>query len=472
MKRLSICITALAAAIALAGCQKQAPVELPSTYEFELRATAGDPATKTYYEDNMTFKWTEGDKISVLFNNGSDNKFFTLTATTINGASAVFSGSITTGYVLGASDTGDKWALYPASDHSYVGGDYPINFAVPPVLNLSGKALSCNLPMAAISADGATFEFQPAAGSFKFSFTGIKCSKVKFVVQQQVKARRLSGLFPMKKGGYIAYWEPQWEDLGTPGGSLTVIEDVVNGCAEFFIPFAPWDNNFQPIITLTDADTDDLLYTATAKAPFSGDMGSLLARMVVVPDIPVTSVTPWSFPSEYGIDWNSVTNSVAGDAEAGYDALVSMKGTADASNLYIYLEVKKASLISDPSYGHSGHNYFYFGNGTGESTYWPWAAPYIDRFQGWLLYKNGPRYLSYDISGFAQKAVEHNDLYVYEIAFSRASSSFTTLSGSSVTVCMNTDGIYTDASDQWVGSWDAAGFAPARWTDALTVALP
>ena len=50
MKRLSICITALAAAIALAGCQKQAPVELPSTYEFELRATAGDPATKTYYE--------------------------------------------------------------------------------------------------------------------------------------------------------------------------------------------------------------------------------------------------------------------------------------------------------------------------------------------------------------------------------------------------------------------------------------
>ena len=488
MKRLSIILIALAGAMAFAGCQKQDVQEPASTYYFEVGGNALNLETKNYYLDNMTFEWSEGDQISVLFHKGTDDKFFTLTATSIDGASAVFGGNITSGYTIGASDTGIKWALFPAGTHVYNGADYPadadednknpITFNVPRTTDFTQSHFSVNIPMAAKLDAGvdAGFSFTPAAACIKFSFKGIsKSKKVKLTIESQY-THRISGDFPMREGGYCLYWYNQYGSLGSEGCKISYIASVKNKKAEFYIPWAPWDYKFQPIVTLTDADTDGILYSATASKFFASssddDLCPVLTHMIVVPEITASGSATWSFPSAYGIDWANISNEVAGDAEEGFDAIVCMKGTADADNLYIYLEVQKDALISDPSYGHSSHNYFYFGNGTGETTYWPWEAPYLDRFQGWLQYQNAPRYISYDISGYSQKAVEHDGLYIYEIAFSRSSSSFTALGGSSVTVCMNIDGIYTDSAGGWLGTWDATAFAPARWTDALTVDLP
>ncbi len=118
MKRFYIPFLLMAAA-AVAACENKAVVEEPAqgSYVFTLKATSPDLDTKTDYSSIGKFSWSEGDAISVLFHNeAGDNKFFTLTATTINGANADFSGTIDEGYEIGGT-TGLKWALYPAGNH-------------------------------------------------------------------------------------------------------------------------------------------------------------------------------------------------------------------------------------------------------------------------------------------------------------------------------------------------------------------
>ena len=462
-----------AAVIVIASCTQKSAIEEPSFYEYEISAASADLGSKTTYAGDKTFAWTEGDKISVLFHKGTDNKFFTFSTKTVDGATATFAGMVESGYEIGASDTGAKWALYPAGAHKYnVGESKLITFNMPAENDLSGT-VATNIPLSAkIAADASetTFTFYPAAAIIKIRFTGIsKATKVKLLFEEQY-THAVSGDLPMKEGGYVSYWEPAWADLGSSGCKLAITEDVEEGNAEFYIPFAPWDKRFKPSITLVDAATEDVLYSKAAQNFLPSTYEPLLTRMVVLPEIKAGDAKPWSFPSAYGIEWNDVAASADGDTGEGADAIVKMKATADAEYLYIYVEIKKDALYDDASYGHGNHNYFYFGNGTGTDTFWAWDAPYLNRLQGWLKYKNAPRYLTYDYSDYAQSVVEHSGNYCYEIAFKRAGLS--ALAGSSATVCMTVDGVYTDAGGSWLGSWDAIGYAPARWTAPLVVSLP
>ena len=88
MKRIALLF--MAAAV-LAACQKEkenvAEPAAPGTYTYTIEAGHGE--TRTDYDAEGTFTWTAGDQISVLFNNGTQNKFFTLTAAA-PGATAVF----------------------------------------------------------------------------------------------------------------------------------------------------------------------------------------------------------------------------------------------------------------------------------------------------------------------------------------------------------------------------------------------
>ena len=96
-----ICIL-LFTAVAFVACNKVSetiinePVEVPVNNDIPAgyhlvtlsaaQAEAVDEDTKTTYANDKVFSWTSGDEISVLFNDGSTNRFFTF-STTGTGAS-------------------------------------------------------------------------------------------------------------------------------------------------------------------------------------------------------------------------------------------------------------------------------------------------------------------------------------------------------------------------------------------------
>ena len=226
-----------------------------------------------------------------------------------------------------------------------------------------------------------------------------------------------------------------------------------------------------PIVTIYNADNDAKITELTAKST------SILNSKGEVKRITISasgSGTPWEFESAYGISWNSITTSVAGDTGTGYDGIKTMKATADADNLYVYLEVKKDALYDDAGYQYSNQSQLYIGDGSGETAFWAWPTPYTDRFESWMKYKNAPRYINWNAGFVGQKAMEHGDCYYYEIAIAR--SSYSALSGSSCTLCfyINKKYVYKDeaGAEVWAGEDTQIGFAPARWTEGLTVTLP
>ena len=470
MARKSLIILALAA-VAFAGCNKNFQGEVPAeegTYEFTLKASAQDMGTKTLYDGDVTFSWQEGDEISVLFSNGSTTKFFTLTAQSA-GASTTFKGDITTGYTLGNPD-GDKWAIYPADNHTY-NSDGTISFNQPAVVDFTQSGFSAKIPLYAYGDESNTFVFKPMVSVVKFTFTGIKCSTVKFQVTA-TNTHSLSGLFPCQYGsGNALYWYAKYAAEGT--NSLSFIEDVSGGKATFYVPVPAWDTpSFKPIITLTDYDTDDLLYTATAKQGFPEETAESLSSIVICPPIKVWNAIAWTFPSAYGIDWESVTAAADGDSGEDFDAIVRMKATADATNLYIYLEVKKDALYDNAGYHYANCSELYIGSGsaTEGKAFWAWENVYFEKkHEAWLKYNNTPRYYHWDSNITKPTAVEHGDLYYYEIAVTR--SAIPALAGSSAILGIYMTGQWVEG-EAWMGSSDAIGCAPARWEAPLEVALP
>ena len=472
MKRYFFIIMMMAAAV-IASCTKQTPdvnqPELDSaspTYTYTVSANTNE--TKSDYDSDGKFSWSAGDAISVLFHNGEVNKFFTLTLTSGDGEkTASFSGEVEIGYEIGGTD-GNQWALYPAGDHSVRfseedGTKYPLSFNIPAVTDYTKSGFSANMPMYAISEDGTSFNFQHLGAAYKFTFTDIDASKVKFVVENQT-TYRLSGDVKLRNDGGT-YLDQAWAE--GVDKTLTYISSVSDGEATFFVPVRYYASCFLPIITLYNADTDAQIYTKTATNAKGLDKGHVQPISISVTG---AVEVPWSFPSQYDIVWNDVTASVSGDNGEGYDGIVTMKATADASNLYIYLEVKKSALYDNNEYGHANLCQIYFGNDTGESKHWAWDAPYTTKMSGWMKYKNAPRFISYDGITYEQKAVEHLDLYCYEIAVER--SKVIALAGSSATICMEINKLYTDAGGSWLGEETQVGFVPARWAEALTVTLP
>ena len=470
MKRFYIPLLLMAAAV-VAACQNKAAVEEPAqgSYVFTLTASAPDAETKTDYSSTGKFSWSEGDAISVLFHNeAGDNKFFTLTNTSGAGASADFSGTIDEGYEIGGTD-GNKWALYPAGSHSvrFTESDaakYPISFNIPAVTDYTASSFSANIPMYALGSDSNIFEFQHLGAAYKFTFTDIdsSISKVKFVVENQTTYRLSGNVLLRNEGG-------TYLDQGYAEGvdkTFTFTSSVTDGTAVFYVPVRYYAACFQPIITLYNAETDDQISKATAGTAKGLSKGHIQPITISVIG---SEIVPWSFPSAYGIEWNNVTSSVAGDTGEGYDGIVCLKATADADNLYVYFEIKKDAMYDDSSYSYSNNSHLYVGDGTGSTAYWAWSAPYAHSFNSWLKYKNAPRYINWNSGFVGQSNVEHKGNICYEIAIAR--SSYSALSGSSATLCMDANKQYV-VGESWMGEETQIGFAPARWNDALVVSLP
>ena len=197
----ALLVLAAAAAVACVKEQTEAevPVEsVPVGYHM-VTIKAGkvndDPATKTSYDKDKVFSWNSGDAISVLFNNGATNKFFTFT-TSGTGSSATFSGLVEDGYdTEGALTSGTKWALFPASANHVYTSDTAIQFYIPEADN--GNV--CNIPMIAQNA-GSQYEFHHMAGAIKFTFRGLAANQnVKLTFDSRNTNRYTSGLFNILK---------------------------------------------------------------------------------------------------------------------------------------------------------------------------------------------------------------------------------------------------------------------------------
>ena len=415
----------LMATMALASCEKQpavvTPVDENEPYIFSLKATAPDIDTKTDYSATGVFSWSAGDQISVLCNNGTENKYFTLT-TSESGASVTFSGPIDAGYSLGELSSGTKIALYPASDHKYVAADSkPIKFNIPSVIDFTTSHYSANMPLYAEGDANNNFAFQNLACGFKFKFTEVSASKAKLVIQNQ-NTYQLSGDIPIHSGPYLDHG---YADIGSQKGSLTLIANVEDETVTFYVPFRYYAPFF-PIITLYDADTDEVLYTNTAA--HSAQINSLGNVKPIT--ISVTGYV-FSFPSKYGIDWNAETVSGEGDSSSGNSGIKVMKAKADASYLYLYFEVEKAKLLTDATYDYANMATLYAGdesdpNCTKASWIWGDSETYTaDGNLGWLVYNGNPAFYSWetfvlpDTGNKAGSAVENGDYFYYEVRIPR-----------------------------------------------------
>lgn len=479
-----------------AACAKQemAPKEntepTPGTYVFTLKASMDSELTKTSYEGDKTFSWSAGDQISVLFHNGDDNKYFTLT-TSGTGASASFSGEITEGYTIGSSFNADeKIAFFPAAAHSYdrtkAGYDPSSNpkrgpyFHIPAFTDFTKTHFSANLPMAAIGDGDNNFSFKHIAGTYKVVFGSIDPSvtKVMLHVENQL-AYAISGDFRLEDGGSYNYcwWQTWTSDATAKTLSYVVNVDPSTHKATFYVPYCHNDAaGFQPTFTLTNAVNGNMLAKASAKAVFSGDNKPNRDHMVILPEIPAsgTGVAP-AWRSNHGINWDLVDTVVGGRTSEKYAGINQMKVTSDDTNLYILLDIKASYLLDDASYDFANYLHVYIGDGSSTgSSHWSWPDDHyqID-LQGWLKTGNALTFTATsgaNVDAIANISGEH---CYYEIAYARAEKS-ALLGTSAVIACLFDkrfqigEAVHNDPTE----GDTPVGYAPASWTPMLAITLP
>ena len=415
----------LMAAAAVAACQPKENIEEPAlegSYIYTLNASAPE-VTKSDYDASGAFSWSASDQISVLFHKGDDNKFFTLSNTSGAGASATFSGAIDAGYEIGASTDGTQWALYPANDeNNFVAADSkPVKLHIPAETDFTTSEFSANLPMYAHGNSG-SFAFQHLGAAYRFTFTEVSAAKAKLVVENQT-TYQLSGDIPIHMGDI--YSDQGYASVGSEKGSLTQIANVVGGEVSFYVPVRYWAD-YQPNITLYDADTNDPIFSKTA-----GASKQLTSLGKVKPfSFSVTGFT-YEFPSKFGINWNDVTISAEGDSGSKNSGIKDLKATADASYLYLYFVVDKNKLTTDPANEYANQQVVYLGdvsdpNCTKTSWIWGSEGTYTkDATGGWLTYYGAPAFYCWeDIVGSdtgdkAGSAAEYKDDFYYEMRIPR-----------------------------------------------------
>ena len=264
-----ICSSILLMAVAvMTACQKEhvenEPAVEKTPYVYSVKAGISTDESRTDYDATGKFSWTAGDQISVLFNDGSANKFFTLT-TAEGGETATFTGTIDAGYEIGVLDgaEGDLkiWALYPASEnHSYAEGTP--SFYVKPQVDFTETGFSANIPMYDLLTEEGDFAFKNLASTYKFIVKDLDSSieKVKFVIYNQT-TWGLSGSWPIHAGEiYLNY---AYATPGSEKSTLTFVGNVTEGQSVFYVPTRYW-GDFQPVVRVYDADTDELLKEVTA----------------------------------------------------------------------------------------------------------------------------------------------------------------------------------------------------------------
>ena len=359
MKRYLYTMMVMAAAV-ITSCTKQTLNEEQPTVDSEVSTytytvSANTIETKSDYDADGKFQWSAGDAISVLFNNGTDNKFFTLTLTEGAGThTASFSGPIETGYTIGASDGTEEdqkiWALFPASEnHTYTAGSNP-NFYVQPSVDFSATHFSANIPMYALNTEEGALSFASLASTYKFIVNGIAdgVEKVQFKIYNQT-TYGLSGSWPIHADKYINYG---YASPGSEKSTLTFINNVTDNQATFYVPCRYW-GNFKPVITVTNCATGMEIKTFTAgaeKVPNYLDHVWPITLNVSDGNYFTPTVT---IDGDF-TDWDDVTEweSTRGSGSSN-SRINNWKMQADDYNIYVYLNLA-TSKIKNSSYFYVG----------------------------------------------------------------------------------------------------------------------
>ena len=417
------------AALTAVSCSKTAiegKSTSPASYEFSISANINaDEDTKTAYAGDKTFSWSDGDQISVLFNDGAgNNKFYTLTTSEGGGKSATFSGSIDAGWTVGSSDS-KYYALYPAGAHSYTEGSLP-TFNIPAETDFTESHFSANLPMFAASDDGTLFSFNHITAGIKFTFTDLDVTKVTLTIQN-LAGYNLSGDNPIAQSGSEYYMK--YNAWGSSERIISFTENVVSKTATFYLPYRSWDTGFKPVLTLKDANTGFTIKTITASKAFGAEgMASSQGKISIVPGISAPG-TGSPFVSKFGIDWSKVTVEGTGATSAGHDGIVSMKAAADAGFLYVYFAVDDSKLLKGQDY--SNYTKLILGEeSVSGSTSWMWGTPpntFTDDNQaiGWLLRNDAAKFSSSgELIYNDSQATSINGINYYEVKLNRSAKTY------------------------------------------------
>lgn len=350
MRKSYISILAMALCV-FAACEKQTEVENientdvtenneGGTYTYTVKASASD-VTKTDYDASGNFSWSAGDAISVLFHNGDENRFYTLTTATGNG---VFSGEIDNGYTIGASDGSESdlkiWALFPASaSHSYTAGENP-SFYVQPEVDFTTSHFSANIPMYALNTVEGDLAFTNLASTYKFTLNGIKdgVSKVEFTVYNQT-TYGLSGSWPIHNEKYVNYG---YAAPGSEKSTLKYIGSVINNKAVFYVSCRYW-GTFKPNITIKNCATDRIIKTFTAGQALTPTSKSTVKPVTL--DVSEANGGDYYVPAididgDFD-DWDDVSHTIT----TSDSNIVEWKYTKDAKNLYLYYKVPKNKVV-------------------------------------------------------------------------------------------------------------------------------
>ena len=364
MKKLITIISLVAVMVASGSCGKvvnevsepQVKIDVPDgMYEFTLNAVwtkiENPDDTKTTYANDQTFAWSAEDQISVLFHKGDDNQFFTLTNTTGAGATATFSGAVTEGYTIGASDTGTKWALFPASDaHSYGGSDaVSFNEIADNDYTAPGAHFSVNIPMYAHGDDSDTFTFKHLTGCYKVTFTGIPAAvtKVKLTAENIGNGYYLSGNSPVLEDGGTYYLNCY---TGSGSKLVSYTQNVTAGEVSFYIPYRAWERLTPKFVLQNMTEGASKYFTivqlSAVQAIGAGESSkkSSLTNMVTLAPYDISAYGEGvPFISKLGVEWGGVDMYPADDSKAAFpgdgERIVDWKATSDATNIYFFYKI-------------------------------------------------------------------------------------------------------------------------------------
>lgn len=473
MKRYVFYLLIMAAAV-ISACNKEtvkednsvAPEVQKGTYIYTVNASLPEEqpsgevgVLKSDYDASGHFSWSTGDAISVLFHNGDDDQFFTLTRVSGTGNSATFSGPITSGYTIGASNTGKIWAFYPANaNHSYTAGsndDRPY-FYTPSVIDLSGGNFSANIPMYDVLDAEGSFSFKCMTAAMKFTISDLDVSKIRVDIENGT-SYGFSGLTAMSSD-YLKYSDYSSSEQK----KISFICDVTSETAVFYLSGRYTSVAFKPTITIYDYDTGYKIKQISASTGKALSVASTL-----VPSVTISAPGLGNpFDSLLGVDWSAVGGALPG-ATGSYAGITSIKGTADDTYVYLLLEIPESELLLGHKYTNT--SWFYLGTDLNESGDWKWTPKRTteDIWIGYIMKRSLPY-----ADGSNYKAYKCKDNIFLEARVARSSKSYLTDPGTVYVGAVVYNGKYTEEDDSNGSEHDNFMYAPASASGLLEVTLP
>ena len=336
MKTLRLLPIGIVLLAGLSSCTKNDALVIDNGNEtITIHATI-DPSTKTAYTDDKFFTWQDTDILRVFCKDDKgtvNSKWFKFTATTVNGSSAEFEGTITEGYTP-VEVLCPGAALYGKNETGTAIANVQLNKS----LDYTTTGAS-NLPLYAKIPDGvgikdAELVFKPVCGMIKVTVKNIPLTASQFTITSADK--NLYGTFPIVDGLISG-------DGEYAGKTVTVKfnqPETNGGNMDFFIPAVAATYGAGLSIEL---QTPDGVTIAGTKKTSTSSMDVVNGRMsrvsITLPDveslyIPKEDYLVESAATSTAISFSASANWVANSSNSNF-TLSSTSGTAGKQTLTV-----------------------------------------------------------------------------------------------------------------------------------------